>query len=210
MGIPLSVRSYAGVVLEKQQLRREIQARRGARGRADQAADPGARTGRSGVTENLIAVATGIGATRVACFVGVRGEPDTAGFLAWAHTTGVDVLLPRSLADGSLEWALHVPGNLGTGAFGIPEPQGPAVVGGSATVDLIFVPAAAVDVTGGRLGWGRGFYDRELARIAALGAASPAVFAVVWESEILAAVPREPHDVPVHGAVTEETVHHFG
>ncbi len=197
-------------MLEKQQLRREIQARRVTRARADETAAPGAHTGRSGLTENLIAVATGIGATRIACFVGVRGEPDTAGFLEWARTAGVDVLLPRSLAGGSLEWALHVPGDLKAGAFGIPEPQGPAIVGGAASAELIFVPAAAVDTAGGRLGWGRGFYDRELARIAALGAASPAVFAVVWESEVLAAVPREPHDVPVHGAVTEESVHHFG
>ncbi|MFF8817153.1 5-formyltetrahydrofolate cyclo-ligase [Leucobacter sp. NPDC015123] len=192
---------------EKQQLRNVVRAARLTR--AHSQADSGSAAD-AALTENLAAVATKFGATRVACFIGVRGEPDTAAFLAWALAANIEVLLPRSRADGALEWATYVPDGLAPGAFGIPEPQGPPVPDGAATAGVLFVPAAAVDETGGRLGWGRGFYDRELTRIRAARTRPPSVFAVVWESEVLPAVPREHHDVPVDGAVTEATVHYFG
>lgn len=161
------------------------------------------------VTSVLVRLTQDLAASRVCCFVSVRGEPDTSGYLAWAHANGVEVLLPRSLAGGELEWSAYVPGELAPGAFGIPEPQGPAVESGSAS--LLLIPAAAVDRTGARLGWGRGFYDRELAACdAGPLRPRPPVFAVVFEEEVLASLPVEPHDVPVHGAVTEERIHRFG
>lgn len=146
------------------------------------------------------------GAQTVACFVGVRGEPDTSGFLDWALANGVRVLLPRSLPDGTLEWVASS-GELVAGAFGIPEPAGdPVSAAELGDVDLVLAPAAAVDHSGVRLGWGRGYYDRALAGPLA---AAPC-YAVVFADELRAQLPHEAHDVPVQGAVTEETVHRFG
>ena len=89
------------------------------------------------------------------------------------------------------------------GAFGIDEPLGerlgPSAVGG---VDLMLVPAAAVDLRGNRLGWGRGYFDRCLASLVD----PPPVFAVVFEHELVDRVPIEPHDAPVAGAVTPERI----
>lgn len=192
---------------EKRVLRTHISAERRARSN-----DP-ARFERAteGFTRELCAAVERVQATRVACFVGVRGEPDTAPFLEWARRRGVDVLLPRSRLSGTIEWGQLSAGTLSPGAFGIPEPAGGTLSPqGFAGVDLVFVPAAAVDIEGSRLGWGRGYYDRELAELRRRSEAPPPIFAVVFESEVLQQIPTEPHDVPVDGAITELRTHYFG
>jgi 5-formyltetrahydrofolate cyclo-ligase len=64
---------------------------------------------------------------------------------------------------------------------------------------LVIVPALAVDPTGQRIGYGKGFYDRLLARIA------PPAFAlaVAYDFEVVAEVPVTEGDVPVHMIVTD-------
>ncbi|KUF06296.1 5-formyltetrahydrofolate cyclo-ligase [Leucobacter sp. G161] len=190
---------------EKRRLRETVRARRAERVAA-------AEIPVNAVTAQLATLTAQLHARRVACFVSVRGEPDTTGYLAWAVEHGIEVLLPRSLADGTLDWAVHQTGAFAPGAFGIPEPTGASAPGGAAgSADLLLIPAAAVDRSGTRLGWGRGFFDRELALLpTGPGALTPPVFAVVWEDEVLDRLPAEHHDVPVHGAVTEETIHRFG
>lgn len=158
--------------------------------------------------EQLYALVRELGARRVSCFVGVGDEPDSEGFLEWARAEGVEVLLPRVVGDDALEWALLDDAPLVAGAFGIPEPAG-ATLGPDALagVDLVLVPAAAVDRSGTRLGWGRGYFDRALAAIHPPH--RPPVYAVVYESEVRDSLPAEPHDAPVDGAVTELAVHRF-
>lgn len=197
---------------EKQRLRALVRTRRDARLSAA-GDDDSVRSGQqASFTAQLASLTEQLGADRVACFVSVRGEPETAGYLAWARAHGVEVLLPRVRPGGSLEWSVHEESGLAVGAFSIPEPVGPATpMDASERVDLLLVPAAAVDQTGTRLGWGRGYFDRELARLRAeLHDAPPQVFAVVWSDELMDRLPQEPHDIPVDGAVTEESIHRFG
>ena len=62
------------------------------------------------------------------------------------------------------------------------------------------VPAVAVDENGGRLGRGRGFYDRTLEQ------ANPdaLIIALVHEGEVVDAVPVEPHDIGIDGHIVCE------
>ena len=66
-----------------------------------------------------------------------------------------------------------------------------------ADVELVVVPALAVDRRGNRLGRGAGFYDRALA-----GSRPATVVAVIYDDELLDTVPAEAHDVPVHAVLT--------
>uniref|UniRef100_UPI0030EF2491 5-formyltetrahydrofolate cyclo-ligase n=1 Tax=Aquipuribacter hungaricus TaxID=545624 RepID=UPI0030EF2491 len=81
-----------------------------------------------------------------------------------------------------------------------------------ASCDLVLVPALAVDRAGTRLGQGGGSYDRALARAHTApgrrpGEGGPLVLAVVHDDEVLDdLLPREPHDVAVHGALTPSGV----
>ncbi len=190
---------------EKQRIRAAVRSARKARS-LDEAV---ASRDRAGITQQLKRTVQRLGASRIACFASTRQEPDTTPFLDWAIAQGIEVLLPRAQANGQLEWALLEAGSLRPGAFGILEPTGPSLPNALHTVDLAFVPAAALARNGARLGWGLGYYDRELAALQQLESRPP-VMAVVFESEIYDSLPVEPHDVPVDGAVSELRTHHFG
>ena len=88
---------------------------------------------------------------------------------------------------------------IGEGLFGLPEPVGD-VLGPIAVndVDLLVIPAAAVDRHGMRLGWGRGYFDKTLGSMEKC----PPVYAVIFDSELVDEVPRDVHDQPVSGVVT--------
>lgn len=157
------------------------------------------RRAAAALTTQLRTLTLEIAPQTITCFVPVGAEPDTRGFLSWAHDAGIEVLLPISRSDGLLDWARYQPGHFRRGHFGIHEPTGerlPPEVAGRA--QLMLIPACAIDHHGMRLGWGRGYFDRTLAHLHQM----PRVFAVVHDDEIVDRVPTEPHDVPVDGAVT--------
>jgi 5-formyltetrahydrofolate cyclo-ligase len=67
--------------------------------------------------------------------------------------------------------------------------------------DLLFVPLAAFDKKGGRLGYGAGFYDRTLAKLRALKPVT--AIGVAFEVQELLDLPQEPHDEPLDFVLTE-------
>lgn len=139
-----------------------------------------------GLTEQLIKLIESRAPSKVASYSPIANEPDVSEFNNWLADEGL-LLLPRIVGE-ELEFAT---GSLARGPMGIMEPDGP-----EAMPDLLIVPAVAVDLRGNRLGRGRGFYDRALAKLEV-----PA-FAIVFESEVLDELPLEPHDRAVHGVVT--------
>ncbi len=66
-------------------------------------------------------------------------------------------------------------------------------------VDLFLVPGLAFDLAGGRIGYGRGYYD------SLLGNARPSsnFIGLAFQSQIVDRVPMTAHDIPVHMIVTE-------
>ena len=83
------------------------------------------------------------------------------------------------------------------GALG-PVDDAPVVAGGA--VDLVIVPALAVDLEGRRIGYGRGHYDRLLPAYA-----PPALAVVVaYEFQLLGELPETAGDVRVGWIVTDE------
>jgi 5-formyltetrahydrofolate cyclo-ligase len=150
------------------------------------------------IAQHVLAMPLIARARRVACYLSMATEPGTVPLIAALHDRGVEVVVPISLADHSLDWVLHDPtAALTTTSLGIPEPAGPRLGAGAlATCSLVIVPALAVDHAGHRLGRGAGYYDRALAHVT-----SP-LCALVFTHELLPQVPHEPHDVPVQMAVT--------
>lgn len=153
----------------------------------------------SGITEQLTALVRSTGARSIAAYLATTHEPQTREFLRAAHLDDVTILLPISRSDGLLDWAPYDGTDEDVDALGLPTPTtevlGPIAIN---DVDLILVPAAAVDTTGMRMGWGRGYYDRTLGSMAE----RPPVYAVVFDPEVIDSVPHEAHDAPVDGVVT--------
>jgi len=139
----------------------------------------------------------------VAAYVSMPAEPGTGPSLAALTAAGHRVLVPRIDA-GTLAWASwEVGGRLAPGPFGILEPTGPVDPRGLAGVDVVLLPALAVDTAGHRLGQGGGYYDRALAHVPTLADGGPQRVAVVFADEVLDALPHEPHDATVDAVLTE-------
>ena len=136
----------------------------------------------------------------VAAFLPIRDEPDAGPLLAALQAHGFATALPvvagRSAPLAFRLWRAGEP--LARGALGVPEPGAAAPL---VEPDLLFVPLAAFDRRGHRIGYGAGHYDRALkllrakAPIRAIGVA----YAV---SEVDAA-PDEPHDERLDFILTE-------
>jgi 5-formyltetrahydrofolate cyclo-ligase len=174
----------------KPELRRALRERRAARGEAERVA--------AGVA--LAEHARALGGGTVAAFVGVRTEPPTGPLLDALLAAGTRVLLPVLRQDLDLEWAqLEASDALREGLLATLEPTGPSLgLEAIGDAQLLLVPGLAVDRSGHRLGQGGGSYDRALAR------ATAPVVVVVFDDEVLDAVPVEPHDQLVDGVLTPQ------
>lgn len=134
----------------------------------------------------------------VAAYVPVGREPGSVDLLDALVARGVRVLLPV-VVGRELDWAVY-DGDLRTGPWRLREPTGtPLGVAALGTVDVVLVPALAVDRDGARLGKGAGFYDRALTFVRV----GTPLLAVLHDGEVLdEPLPVEDHDVPMTGAVT--------
>ncbi len=185
---------------EKRILRAEIRLRRRNRLSSEQ------NLATAGLTKNLVALVCQRAPTLVGCYLAGADEPNTRPFLDWAAANGLDVLVPISRPDGHLDWVHSRGGPEQPGLFGISEMVGEAVPANVfRNVDLLLIPAAAVDHSGMRMGWGRGYFDRTLASLEE----PPPVFAIVYDDELRESVPSETHDKPVDGVVTPSQIHQF-
>ncbi|MFE4450025.1 5-formyltetrahydrofolate cyclo-ligase [Streptomyces sp. NPDC056796] len=150
------------------------------------------------------------GARTVAAYVSVGREPGTRALLDALRARGVRVLLPVLMEDDDLDWAVFEGAeHLVPAGRGLLEPDG-ARLGPRAVLeaDAVLLPGLAVDVRGMRLGRGGGSYDRVLARLASAGA-HPALVVLLYDDEVVARVPVEPHDHPVDAVVTPAGARRF-
>ncbi|MFJ3023701.1 5-formyltetrahydrofolate cyclo-ligase [Streptomyces tendae] len=154
------------------------------------------------------------GAHAVAAYVSVGAEPGTLALLDALRARGVRVLLPALLPDNDLDWGEYAgEGSLARvrhgGRMELLEPAGERLGPDAVTrADVVLLPGVAVDGRGLRLGRGGGSYDRVLARLAAAGA-RPALLVLLYDREVVARVPAEPHDRPVDAVVTPSGVRRF-
>nr|WP_314845026.1 5-formyltetrahydrofolate cyclo-ligase [uncultured Microbacterium sp.] len=179
---------------EKRALRAELRERR------QLLSDAQRESAAAALTARLDELVASLDARSVSCFLSTTTEPGTREFVAGAVRRGIRVLLPITRADGLLDWAVATEdGDIADGLYGLPEPTG-EVLGPIAVndVDLMIIPAAAVDRSGMRMGWGRGYFDKTIGSMEKC----PPVYAVIYDSEVLDALPSEVHDQPVTGVVT--------
>jgi 5-formyltetrahydrofolate cyclo-ligase len=137
----------------------------------------------------------------IAAYVSIGAEPGTSDLIdSWNAPVWLPVVTGRDLRWGRFtgtdelvmnQWGLHEP----TSDVGdLPE-----------DVVAIVMPALACDAQGHRLGRGGGYYDRFLARVVTR-THRPLLIALVYDDEVVDAVPQEPFDVGVDIVVTPTRV----
>jgi 5-formyltetrahydrofolate cyclo-ligase len=147
----------------------------------------------------------------LAGYAPMRTEPggaDLPEVLAAALGSAGRLLLPVLRPDLDLDWAYFAdsPGLADSpvlaGSSVVSEPTGPRLgVTAITDAELIVVPAVAVDRSGVRLGRGGGSYDRALAGINPYAL----VVALLYDGELVNALPAEEHDQRVHAVILPST-----
>ena len=160
------------------------------------------------IFERLVLLPRYSSARTVLSYVSFRSEVSTHAFIARIWADGKRVVVPYCRA-GRLElFCLHGFGDLAPGTLGILEPT-PELRGQDhrranvQELDLLVIPGLAFDRQGGRLGYGKGYFDRLLS-----GARPDALLAAVaFESQLFDSVPIQPHDVRVDAVITESNIY---
>lgn len=136
--------------------------------------------------------------TNIAAYNPLATEPGPADFATRLTGPARTVFLPISLSSGELAWSPAAADDAGAaGALGVVEPTGARFTSQVLrSCGLIVAPALAVDRGGMRLGKGKGYYDRALAGL------NVPVAAVVYDEDIVDAVPCDDHDQPVDYIIT--------
>lgn len=145
----------------------------------------------------------------VMCYVSFGSEVDTRQLLSRIWADAKRLVVPYCVGNRLELFELEKFEELQPGTLGILEPD--RSLRGLANrrlevkdLDLIVVPGLAFDQHGGRIGYGRGYYDRLLAE----APPETALVAVAFECQIIDEVPMGESDVRVHTIVTEKAVYH--
>ncbi len=111
------------------------------------------------IADRVVALPELAGMPTVMLFWSFGSEVDSAPSIAALHGRGARIALPR-IVDGDLEARRFVPGDrVSPTRFGAFEPiEGEVLDPGE--LDVIVTPGVAFDRSGGRIGYGGGFYDR--------------------------------------------------
>ena len=146
-------------------------------------------------------LAKGHGARVVSAYAAIGEEIDTFPLLRALDAAGFAVALPITGKRGTplvfRKWTpstIMVPGRMA-----IPEPPPEAEV---LEPDLLFVPLAAFDRRGHRIGYGAGFYDRTLADLRAKKTIT--AIGLAYATQEILFIPSEEHDQALDFVVTEK------
>lgn len=144
------------------------------------------------------------GAAKLSLYSSFQNEVLTDEIFQKAVEAGKEVCYPRVIRGGGRHLAFFKVGGLkelSPGSYEIPEPREKEERVKPASFDLVIAPGIAFDRKGGRLGYGKGYYDM------ALNGVKCDIVALAYEFQVLNEnIPVEPHDVAITAIITEKRV----
>ena len=153
------------------------------------------------IAQSLLNISAVKDARTVCMYISAFKEPDTRGIIGALLASGKRVAVPVT-DEKNVTLSLSYIDNaseLARGAYGIYEPT---VIkrADENDMDVIITPGLAFDKRGGRMGFGKGYYDRLFEKTDALR------IALCYDFQLLDEIPTEPHDAPMDIIVTEKRV----
>ena len=151
------------------------------------------------ICETILAIPDIDSFDTLVAFVTDGSEPDLMPVMQWALDQGKTLCLPRFLDHDHYEIVMVENLCFSAEKWGIPEP-GPEAKAAPAEMlrnALWLVPGVAFDKHGGRLGRGKGIYDRMLSSGTGL------TIGVFYECHETGKMPVEDHDQPMDWIITE-------
>jgi len=154
------------------------------------------------VQQALIATGEFAEARVVALYAPVHNEVETSEVMRAALASAKMVLFP-AVCSGRLEFRrITDPSLLQRGAFGIPEPDAACPAHSPEEADLVVVPGVVFDMSGRRIGYGKGYYDKALHRLEGKGK----LVGFCYDFQLVEEIAEEPHDVRMDMIITDRRV----
>jgi len=123
------------------------------------------------------------------CYLPVMQADETIKMLRVHNMNDLNSLVPN-------KWGIHEPPLFYKNEeSGVPVPTEEAFASGG--IDLLIVPGCAFDKLGGRLGYGKGYYDKFLCQCHAhrdAGGKFPSTVSMIFHEQLVESIPLEPHD----------------
>jgi 5-formyltetrahydrofolate cyclo-ligase len=137
-------------------------------------------------------------ANSLALYSPIHNEVFTEMVAEQALACGKKLVYPR-VNDDALEFVeIAGPSDLVRGAFGVLEPRGTNVTPVE-RLDMVVVPGVVFDLSGHRLGYGRGFYDRALVQCSK----ECVKVGFAYDSQLVEQLPAVDHDERLSVLMTE-------
>ena len=136
-------------------------------------------------------------ANSVCVYMSAFGEADTEQIIEECIKHKKDIAVP--VVDGEDIYLCKYTDELVSGAFGIHEPLEKIRVD-VRDIDLFAVPALAFDKKGGRVGFGKGYYDK------LLSGAEGIKVGLLYEFQLAEDLPAEKHDILMDFLITEKQI----
>lgn len=117
------------------------------------------------ISDNLARLGLYSRAKRIGFYYPIRNEVDTRKIFSRSLVSGKEAYFPRVNGQGLTFHRILDQNEFKPGKFGIPEPDSSAPSIAPEDLDLVLIPGIAFDDSGVRLGYGKGYYDRLLAKV---------------------------------------------
>ena len=138
---------------------------------------------------------------KIHCFVGQLDEPDTIPILKWLLEKKKHLAVPCVDSQNPVLQHSQLTSieSLEKGNYGILDvPMEKRLDVDLSELQLILIPGIAFDLSGGRLGYGKGYYDRFLEKTNAFK------IGLCFQSQVVEKVPMENHDIRMQAIISEK------
>lgn len=140
--------------------------------------------------------------TVLAMYASDAGEPEFLPFLADLLAAGVICCFPAFQESEMVFIPAEDESDFIPGAFGIRQPSGRIRPVAGDQIDIMLMPGLAFDFRGGRLGRGKGYYDRYISRIEPKK--RPMAIGTAHDFQLLDFVPTDADDISADYVFTPE------
>lgn len=189
------------IVERKKLIREQAHANRNAQANKDELS--------AAICEKFMALPAYTAAKTVMFYIDVRSEVRTRQALPAALASGKTIIVPWCNDRGELElFRLASMAELAVGMYKILEPTAdlraqPEKQCRPEDLDLVMVPGVAFDRRGGRMGHGKGYYDKLLQH----ARPDTPLVALAFECQLFPEVPAAAHDIFMDQIITETAVY---
>jgi len=144
----------------------------------------------------------------IAAFLPIRSEIDARPLMAYLQNQGAHLALPALLNKPNKHIVFRAFDREDTIVAMDFGTSGPSEMAPVVEPDLIFLPLAAYDGQGNRIGYGGGYYDRAIAGMRARGL-NPHLVGLAFSCQEIEQVAVEPHDIKLDAILTEKGLTFF-